>query len=431
MREKKIIWGVFIFSFFIWLLDVYLRYPNDWQAWISRKELINLTGVLAFIPMGCIMILAFRPAFLDKIFNGLDKMYYMHKWLGIWSIIFVALHYGIKLAKGFWAWLALNSAKVGSDKFALLQEYRGFAKTTGELFVYIFIAMLIITLLSPIPYRIWRYIHKAISVLFVGSAFHAIVLMPARYWQEPVGIAIILLSTIGTIIAMLAFFGLIGKYKEFKSEIIAIEHHNDVTIVICKIKGKWKHKAGQYAFLQHQSSHESHPFTIASNDDGTDTVRFAIKALGHYTKMIQNTWKIGDIVKIEGPYGNFLYENNPKAQQIWIAGGVGITPFIAWLESLQDEPIKEKTHLYYCVNNQSECLDAEYLTALANKAGVEFTIIDSSIQGFLNPKSLEINENTSVFFCGPEGFSKAIQKEIRQKGLSVAKHFHAEYFNMR
>lgn len=431
MKEKKIVWGVFIFSCLVWFLDVYLKYPNDWQAWVSRKEMLNLTGVLAFIPMGIVMILAFRPSFLEKIFNGLDKMYYVHKWLGIFSIVFVVLHYGAKLGKSFWAWLALSGAKVDSDKFAPLSSYRSLAETTGEVFFYLFVAMLIVTLLSPLPYRIWRYIHKLISILFIGGAFHTIVLMPARYWHEPVGFTILAVSVLGGIIAVLSFFGLIGKYKEFKSEITAVEHHNDITLITCKINGNWAHKAGQYAFLQHQNSRESHPFTIASNDDRSNTVKFAIKALGHYTDLIQHQWKQGDTLTIEGPYGNFLYDNNPKAEQIWIAGGVGITPFIAWLESLQDTPIREKTRLYYCVNQPSESLDAEYLTLLANNAGIQLTIIHSNTQGYLDPTTLGINADTMIYFCGPEGLAKSIKKEIRRQGLSIAQHFHSEYFNMR
>ena len=423
-RENKIVWGIFIASLLLWL-----RYEFDWNSWFSRKELYNLTGVMAMIPMGIVMLLALRLRIFENLFHGLDKIYYVHKWLGIFSIVFVILHYGVKVGKGFIKQY-LGNASVPSDKFALLQSFSGSAKDIGEILVFLFIAMLIITLLKKIPYQLWRHIHRFISVMFVGAAFHTLVLMPARYWHEPVGIALLVLSIAGTCAAIYALLGLIGKHNQYRSKIVEIEHQGDITLVTCQIQGNWHHKAGQYAFLKHQGSGESHPFTIASNDMKDGNVRFAIKALGDYTRKIQTAWHVGDDVRVEGPYARFFYSSSRKENQIWIGAGVGITPFIAWLEALQTEKVKGKVSLYYCVRSEEECLKPEYLYQLTNESDVSLTIYCDERGESLQINSLPFDKDTEVFFCGPTKFAAAIQKSMHQQNLSVPKHFHREYFDM-
>ena len=431
-REKKIVWGTGLFAVLLWIIDIVWRYKtSDWGVWLWRKEMINLTGIIAFVMMGVIMLLALRPKFLEPLFQGLDKIYYVHKWLGIWSIIAVVLHYGMKLSKSILQPYFEKGPKLGGDKLALLEDYRPYAKDAGEILFYLFVITLIITLLKRLPYRFWRWTHKIMGLLFLVVVFHSVVLAPARYWSEPVGIVFALISLVGIYASIISLFGLIGKKRQYAGIITGLEYQGDVTLATCQAEKGWTHQAGQYAFIRHSDSHESHPYTIASDDAGDQTVRFAIKALGHYTSQIQATWKVGDKVRLEGPYGQFFFLHSPLPKQVWIAGGVGITPFIAWMESLQGKQCEKEIHLYYCVNAEKEYLVPEYLQELATSVGITLHPHCSDEKGFLESDALPIDAETSVWFCGPSGFAKSIQKSIKAKGLSVTKHFHREYFDMR
>ncbi len=431
-REKTVVWGVFIFSLLLWGLDVLMRYQgSDWGVWLFRKEMINLTGIICLVSMGVIMLLALRPTFLEGFFQGLDKIYYVHKWLGIFSIVGVALHYGAKLSKTVLRPFFERGPKLKDLRIEWMEDYRGLAKDIGEVLFYLFMIMLVITLLHKIPYRIWRVIHKLTSLLFLAVVFHTIILSPARYWTEPVGIVFIIFMVIGTYAALISLLGMIGKKRRFSAKVTELKKEADMTIVTCKMDSKWQHEAGQYAFIQHEGSNEKHPFTIASVVHRDHEIRFVIKALGHYTRRIQEEWQIGDRLKIEGPYGRFLFQNSTLPKQIWIAGGVGITPFIAWLESLQGKKLAQEVTLYYCVNREEECLVPEYLEKLAKESGIHLRIHCSDHEGYLKPEALPLDRETSVWFCGPAGFAGKIQQAIQAKGLSLSEHFHREYFNMR
>ena len=68
--------------------------------------------------------------------------------------------------------------------------------------------------------------------------------------------------------------------------------------------------------------------------------------------------KPGDPVVLEGPYGTFTLDR-AQSQQIWISGGIGLTPFVAWLEDLVANPdVVAKDYLAHCgLDWHPECLE--------------------------------------------------------------------------
>ncbi|MFZ8991027.1 MAG: SUMF1/EgtB/PvdO family nonheme iron enzyme, partial [Pseudohongiellaceae bacterium] len=74
---------------------------------------------------------------------------------------------------------------------------------------------------------------------------------------------------------------------------------------------------------------ESHPFTISSAP-AEDVLRLTIKASGDFTRALHQTLKAGDGAIVMGAYGMFDYKTG-RPDQIWIAGGIGLTPFLAFI----------------------------------------------------------------------------------------------------
>lgn len=59
-------------------------------AW--RATMRQYTGLIAMGSMSVAMLLALRPRWPERWLGGLDKMYRLHKWLGINALIFSILH---------------------------------------------------------------------------------------------------------------------------------------------------------------------------------------------------------------------------------------------------------------------------------------------------------------------------------------------------
>src|SRR5699024_5470420 len=95
---KNIMYATAALVLAAWALTVVGHNP-PMDVWWWRKQLTYLTGLGSFVLMSLIMLLAVRPLWLEKRLQGLDKMYRLHKWAGIWAIGLAAAHYLIDLSK--------------------------------------------------------------------------------------------------------------------------------------------------------------------------------------------------------------------------------------------------------------------------------------------------------------------------------------------
>jgi predicted ferric reductase len=106
--------------------------------------------------------------------------------------------------------------------------------------------------------------------------------------------------------------------------------------------------------------------------------------------------------------------NSHGKKQLWIAGGVGITPFLSYLRSpkLPTTPIT----LIYAVRNQDEAVHLEIFKAY-EKAHKNFTFIlhESSKDGYLTHKTLPLHDHLYISMCGPRMMIKPLKKSIEKQ----------------
>lgn len=435
---KKTIYGLIALSLAAWLLPVIAQVAG-WDVWVWRKQLIYWSGLASFLLMTLALLLATRPRWLEKPLGGLDKMYHLHKWAGISAVGLAVAHYGLKLAKGPMLWV-FDEAVKGQRTQTFLEVFRGSAKDLGEWSVWLFAAMILLALWHRFPYHLWSHIHKVLAVMYLVIVYHGIVLAPAEWWLQPAGLLMAAASVLGIYCAFVSLSGRIGQLSRHQGIVLAVHELNQNTFeVVCQLDKQWHHQPGQFAFLTFNKHEDPHPFTIASAsasaDQGNGQIRFAIKALGDYTYKLGRSIRIAQQVQIEGPYGRFsMPPVDTGERQIWIAAGIGVTPFIAWLEDLQDDPdATPETSLHYCANNEQEAVFAERLQQLCKQLPrIQLHIHLSERDGHLTAERVFANadKNTNVWFCGPNAFSDSLKQQMPALGLQP-ENFHQELFQMR
>lgn len=95
--------------------------------------------------------------------------------------------------------------------------------------------------------------------------------------------------------------------------------------------------AGQYVSLvlpqlEHLPARESfRDFSISSSHHDTKTLRIIFRSSDSIFKQTLHKLIPGDKLVIEGPAGTFMLGNEKRIT--WIAGGVGLTPFLSMLRS--------------------------------------------------------------------------------------------------
>jgi predicted ferric reductase len=409
-------------------------------AWTIRQEGMYLTGLCSISLMSLAMILSTRPAWLEAPLGGLDRVYRLHKWSGILAISVAATHWLVEMSDDVLKALVGREGRVPKEKYGgLLETLRKLAEDMGEWAIYAVLAMLVLTLWKRFPYRTWRHLHRIMPAFYLMLVFHALMLAPSDYWQQPIGVVLAMLLTGGSIASVMSLAGRIGRHRLVAGTVESVSANSaDVTEVTCRLDAGWKgHRAGQFAFITFDADEGAHPFTIASTNRGDRRITFQIKALGDYTRGLARRLNPGQPVRVEGPYGHFdLSRRNPRAQQIWIAGGIGVTPFLAWLESLQGLADKAPTaDLHYCTRDRDSDSFVPRLEALcAVLPSIHLHVHGAGRGEMLTADTLAASQDSDkraeVWFCGPPGLADSLKDGLKSLWGGRLR-FHQEAFEMR
>jgi len=294
-------------------------------ALVANLPLVSLlpaTGaILALNSMALSLLLAARFKFVDYILGGPDKSYKLHRYLGYIAVVALGLH-----------WATANNAQ-----FELIPAFAEFAEETGEFAAFAIVALALVSALKFIPYHLWKKSHLMMGPLFLISVFHSFFSASPIAFNTFAWWLVLIFSCVGTIGWLKTLFN--NKKKPISATVTAISRYRNTIDIQLDTSEKLISKAGQFAAISVNKTglKEQHPFSIASAN-GAQKMRFIIKDAGDYTHQLVNNLHTGDSVLIHEIAGKFLPQTQPsRQQQIWLAAGTGITPFLAALASMQSD----------------------------------------------------------------------------------------------
>jgi len=427
----------------LWLLAEMVAWsaPANFFAW--RTVGMQYSGVLGIGVMSAAMVLAVRPVVFEPYLGGLDKMYRLHKWLGISGLVISVSHWllaqGPKWMVG-WGWLQRPARGPRPELLdAPVQQFllgqRGLAEGVGEWAFYAAALLMVLALVKRFPYRHFFKTHHLLAVSYLALVWHSVVLLKFDYWSGLLGPVMGVLMGAGTVAALMVLFRRVAVGRQVVGEVAALRHHAalDVMEVDVLCKGRWAgHEPGQFAFVTLHEDEGPHPYTISSAWTGDGHILFIIKALGDYTRTLSERLRIGDVVKIEGPYGRFNFQGAQR-RQIWVGAGIGITPFIARMKALAGAPDGKTIDLFHPTAVYDEHAIG-LMSRDANAAGVRLHVLWSERDGLLNAARIADQvpdwRDADVWFCGPAPFGQSLKKDLVALGLPELR-FHQELFQMR
>ena len=396
-------------------------------------------GSLAVICMSLGLVLSARPRVVERWFGGLDRMYQVHKYLGVATLLLVFTHFLTLPGGGPPDEAAAPGAPVAAVPAPPpAAEVELPIDTVGRVALVAFVLLLLLTLNRKIPYHRWYSTHRLMGLFFAVAALHVFLVLydgEELALGSPPGAALAVLLLAG--LAVYAWRQLVQARRERRPFTVAeVNRLERATEVVLEPAGAmFRFEPGQFAFVTIDADgfRESHPFTISSGAR-EGRLRFTMKALGDYTRRVRESLAAGASASIEGPYGRF----NPlkgETNQVWVAGGIGITPFLSVLRSM--EPGHGKTvRLYYCVRTKAEAL---FLDELVSHAGVAGDVTVLSID---SEKGLRIDAETirkelhgelgewGYYFCGPKPLVEAVTAGLIGHGVSE-RRIHTEEFEFR
>jgi predicted ferric reductase len=426
----RILYALMALSTLPYFLLVKLPDIDNLGAISVYKYISSVTGYIGIALLLWMYILGTRSV-VGLYFNDMSHILSLHKFFGKYGMILLVLHpifatlyYGQKV----YLYPILFKISTPLEK----------SITYGRIaFVTLFVVWLTSAIIrSKIKYRPWRYIHLTSYVILplsllhvpdIGSSYQ--ILSIRTLWYITVAVFVIFS------ILRLRFLVGLGKWK------YTITHNMKVSEGVYTLRMKGVKKLaiypGQYVYLQKKLWAEEHPFSVMDYLGRTNSVTLGYKVFGKFSASMSQL-KAGDQVYLDGPYGVFTHQIDPTilggldADAIFIAGGIGITPFI---KHIMNRPV-EHTWLFYA--NQGFDL-AAYSPDLKSRLGDRqidvFNHSDANVKniehGYITSeiiqKYITLPHLKQYYICGPSPMMAAAKKILLQIGVPKSQ-IHLEEF---
>ena len=369
-------------------------------------------------------VLSMRHKLIEKLFGGLDHLYRLHIKAGKLSFFFILAHPLLLALGGF----------MGGSTILTIWNWGSTAVLLG---IFSLVAIIILTIFSVyahLKHQRWVAVHRLFGWIVPLLFIHALLSKSQLTTIRPLFIYIITISSLGFVAFLYrsVFSTFIRKYRYEIAEVHKV--NESVTELVLKPLGiPLIYNSGQFAYMSLRSKGldgEAHPYSFTTANNGP-YIRFAIKELGDDTANMK--WLVPGIkVFLEGPHGNFSYLNSKANRQVWIAGEVGIAPFLSMARSLK-KGTSYHVHLFYAANKLQDTVFLNELIAIHKTIpeNFEFTLVNREWSGFVTIEFLSgyIEDFTKddYFICGPLLMTRNLKADLINKGVSKQNIFIEEF----
>ncbi len=208
------------------------------------------------------------------------------------------------------------------------------------------------------------------------------------------------------------------------------------------------YSAGQYLEItlpldKSDSRGNRRSFTVASSPTEKE-VKFAIKQVEPLSAFKSKFSKLeeGQIVSANNLAGDFVLPDGKKTKLVFIAGGIGVTPFRSMLKYLTDNRQNRNISLFYCISDSKQIVYKDVLND-AKAIGLKVVYVLSSSKdseipkswtgelGFLNKQMLAKHvldyRDRTYYISGPDAMVKANKKMLTDAGIKT-RRIKTDYF---
>jgi predicted ferric reductase len=378
----------------------------------------EICGAEAVLLFSCTLVLATLLPAIERAFFGLDRVVVWHRRTATAGVLLLIPHWalatsspdryatGIGPGLGDLALLGLLVLSV----WALAPTLRA-ARWPGP-----------IRRLARTTYEHWLTPHRLTGIFVATAVAHGALVDPVLHRSTLLRVVFLTVGGVG--VAAYLYRELFARFVVpiYDYRVADVRRPNDTMLEVSldPVRVAIEFVPGQFVFLAFGGPNgwQRHPFSVASAP-GERRLEVAIKAVGDYTRRLGDEIRSGDAAKVAGPFGGFDYKRGGK-EQIWIAGGIGITPFMSWIRSF-DDSFDRDVAFFYSVAHES---DTVYLDEI-EQAGKEHPtfvphVVVADRDGFLTAENAAAGCNLTdvwVYMCGPPPMTKAFRDGFLRIGV--------------
>lgn len=170
-------------------------------------------------------------------------------------------------------------------------------------------------------------------------------------------------------------------------------------------------------------------FTIASSPAEAEVhlgVKFYDPSSSY--KRALHAMKPGDAMFVGQVLGNFTLPKNTEEKLLFIAGGIGITPFRSMVQQMLDDDKMRDAVLLYAVSDPSELAYKDVFSQAASRGLRVFPISGSALNAELLTARVSDIANRRVYVSGPDVMVQSAKKQLKAAGVS-RRNIVCDYFS--
>lgn len=395
----------------------------------TSRYLGEMLGTTAILLFSCSLFLATKAPFLENSFGGLDRMYLWHRWCAIAGVVLLFPHY-----------VLVTSVKNTSNTLG---------NALGDIALFGLVFLLLWAFVPRLPivsrhirtnYQRWFTLHRLTGLFVVAGLIHGFLVDPVLQHVTVLLAWYMVVATIGSAVYLYQellhpFFRHLWQYNYTVEAVNQLDQTLEVTLA--PVAQAVPFVAGQFVFVRFGGGHgwERHPFTISSAPQES-LLHLSIKGLGDYTQRLIDTLQPGIPARVGLAFGMFDYRRGDR-KQVWIAGGIGITPFRSWIRAFPAEQPREfDIDFYYTVSTEDEALFLDEIrTAAAHYPMFRPHITYSKREGLLTVEQIEAScsgplSESEIYMSGPSRMIQSFQRAFRTHSVPSYR-IHYEYFDFR
>lgn len=405
--------------------------------WYAIGQVVALVGLSILLMQA---VLASRFSFIERWF-GQDAIMRFHRKMGLTGFFLILLH-PIFLTTSYFL---VDPALVADFLFPVWDW-----KLLGQISFGLLLTIVVLsvwTVAFKLKYHWWRRIHTLVYLVLLGGFIHSIELGSdlvvegtLRYYWIALGTVTVLSFLHSRVINPL--WPRLHPYTIASVQAPATRVH---TITFEKnSKHHFKYAPGQFLFVKFLSkgvTGEWHPFTISSSPT-EENIKISAKESGDWTSTL-GTLMPGDQALIQAPFGRFSFTNlHTKRNMVFIAGGIGITPFRSMLKYIHDTNLQErKVQLLYANRTRHDIAFREELDRIQEASkliSILHVLSDDPAwpgehgridEACITKHIAEIVEK-EFYICGPPPMMAAIKNTLRRLGVP-RNQIHTEEFSLK
>ncbi|MFZ2199663.1 MAG: ferric reductase-like transmembrane domain-containing protein [Microgenomates group bacterium] len=370
----------------------------------AGTQIMALLGIMALV---FTYILAVRSRVIEKLFGGLDIVYKTHHILGGLALVFLINH----------ALLLIVGAMPANMIAYYLLPGTSWAYTLGIIALYLMLFLIILTLYVKLPYRFWKWSHEWMGMVIILGGLHSMLIssdtsryLPLRYWIFS-----------WSLVATLAFL-----YKRFAYYFVGMKSYRivrsgrDKDLLVVSMESADEpidFQPGQFGFFSlPNKKRDDHAFSILGIE-GTKLI-IGIKVVGHFTGLLAEL-KAGSNILVRGPYGTFGQKMKNAKHAVWVAGGIGITPFLSMAKAVKND---QRVEMYFCARVLPPAVITTPFANLATR-NPRFVWLpcETNKGGRITGRKIYddtgCDRNAHYMLCGPKEMMESLAEQFAELGI--------------